>query len=183
MLTAFTVACCSAQATCKLILNAVAKSVLQELILLPVVLGDYTLFIKWAWVCLVSSQHCLVCTHPFCVTHVHPTKLEIWRDWKVGSAAVHSCSGDELKTWSGNDPQACNSSLGEFKVKFKPFKPFCCSCWTGKEHMKCSDPQEEWTSVSSWPFFALSLQVKLLTLVSESALCSWIAQTCRSLSF
>lgn len=53
-LAAFTVACCSVQAIYQtvhwLILNAVAKSVLQELILLPVPLGDR------AFLCSVSEH-------------------------------------------------------------------------------------------------------------------------------
>lgn len=46
MLPAFTVACCSVQAIYKLILNAATESILQELILLPVALGDHTFFVQ-----------------------------------------------------------------------------------------------------------------------------------------
>lgn len=44
MLAAFSVSYCSVQIIYQLILNAIAVSVLQELILLPVALGDHRAF-------------------------------------------------------------------------------------------------------------------------------------------
>lgn len=115
-----------------------------------------SLFSEWAWICLVWSKHCLVSPHPSCATCVHHTTLEIW--WRETGRFV------VLQFRSGNSLQACSSSLGEFKVEFKLF---CCSCWTGEKRMK-TDPLDELMISSSWPFFALHLWVKLLTLSFDS---------------
>lgn len=138
----------------QLILNAVAKSVLQELSLLPVSLGDHACFVQWVSMNLFSLISALPCLSTPFLCCVHHTTLEI------------CCRETErfmvFQFRSGNSLQTCNSSLEEFKVDFKPFKLFCCSCWTGKKQMKPVTYGINWW-VPQTDLSLLWVWVKLLT--------------------